>query len=195
MQGTKRIVFDIDDVLWSLNKRICDKHNIDIKKIKNFKISLNKELTENEVNTLFTEYGNPDIFKNIIWNDGIERVNELNKLVNSEYNKYEVVIHSNSFSKDIADLKISQLIQVLDITDKQLFMNYNGKTKQDLENTFIVVDDSPYNILNSKAEHKIMLGNTWNTSDEASKLLSGVEVVILPTLSDIVDYIERIIGV
>lgn len=44
----RKVVFDLDDTLWPLNKRACKLTNVDFDKIRNFVLSENPLVTEDE---------------------------------------------------------------------------------------------------------------------------------------------------
>lgn len=47
-QIMKKIIFDVDDTLWSLNKKVCTNLNIPYEKIITFSVYENPLLTKNE---------------------------------------------------------------------------------------------------------------------------------------------------
>ena len=155
------IVIDIDDTLWGLNKRICEKRGIKENLLRHFSVYDNSLLTREEKDMMIHDYKDVNIFKNIDWYDGVEKLLELEKFGAS------ILINSNNFSEEIANQKLLELKKVLpDIKDTQIQMNIisDCKKKKIQEPVFILMDDSPHNIANTDAEHYILLEKPWNIS-------------------------------
>lgn len=69
-----KIVFDVDDILWGLNDKICEQNNIDIEKLHSYRISTIDELTSTEKALITKGHNDPNTFKDIGWYDGIEKL-------------------------------------------------------------------------------------------------------------------------
>ena len=182
----KKVVFDMDDTLWSLNEKAVELANIDYNKLITFMINDNPLLTDEEKENLMKVYMSPDLFKNVNWFEGIERINDLNA---------DVHINSNIFSTNVDNIKRVQLHDVLRITDDKIHLNLvtDAKNKPIDNDTFIFVDDSPYNIINSPAPYNLMLKRPWNTSDEAKIVLGNKPIHMFDSLNEIIDYIETLL--
>ena len=133
-------------------------------------------------------YKSVDIFKNIDWFDGIDRVLSLNA---------EVFINSNCYTQAISDVKREQL-HAMGFDDAHIKLNIvSEKNEEGIktvgEEVFIFVDDSPYNIANSKAKHNIMLTRPWNTSEDGQTIIGNKKVIYCNTLNEIMDNVERLL--
>lgn len=182
----KIVVFDVDDILWSLNKRAALLANVPYNKLVTFNLSENTLLNKEEKDRIINVYNSNELFKVMNFYNGIERLNTLNA---------EVHISSNVFKEIPAQQKMNHLLKVLTIPIENIHLNMvTDPYKKTLpEGTYIFVDDSPYNIANSTATHNIMLKKAWNTSELANKIMGDVPRVQFDTLNEIIDYIEQIL--
>ena len=184
----KKVVFDIDDTLWGLNSKISEITGISFDKFEEFAIELCTLLTDAEKASVLNMYNSDRLFENIKWFDGIHRLNDLNA---------EVFINSNIYRETVDSLKRTQIHEVLDLDDDHIVLNYitDGSVgvKSIDNDVFIFVDDSPYNIANSKAKYNIMLRRPWNVSEYGQGIISDTSVIICDTLNDIIDTIEKLL--
>lgn len=189
-----KVVFDVDDTLWSLNGRVCERLGINPKIMSSFVIEDNPNLTKEQQDAVHKEYRSSRNFKNILWFDGILSILDL------VARGVDVHINSNSCSKRIADLKTIQLDELLHLPKEQIRMNvmsHSTCTKKKMDDDVdIFVDDSPYNIKNSTAKINYMIRAPWNTTEEALALIEGKNVVFCDDLNDVMnhifDYLEKV---
>lgn len=147
----KKVVFDVDDILWSLNEKASNDAGVDRNNIVTYNPRKNPLLSDEEKHRLIKSYTNPTLFENIKWYDGISRINTL---------KADVSINSNALSASAAESKRAQLKQVLTLPDDKIQINIveQGKGKKSIgEDVYIFVDDCPDNVLNSRATYNIMM--------------------------------------
>lgn len=182
----KIVVFDVDDILWSLNKRAAKLANVPYEKLVTFSVPENTLLTLEEKERVLAVYNSDELFEEMEFHNGIERLNHL---------KATVHISSNVFGEIPAKLKMENLLRVLTIPIENIHLNLvtDPYKKKLPEGTYIFVDDSPYNIANSTATHNIMLKRAWNTSELANKIMGDIPRVQFDTLDEIIDYIEQIL--
>lgn len=182
----RKIVFDVDDILWGLNKIATDKANIDYNKIVVYSAKENYLLTEDERRRLLEVYSDPDTFRYINWYDGVEDIIRL------EQKGAEVYINSNSFNIEISELKRKQLKSILDLPDDRLILNVltDCKKKEIGDGVWCFVDDSPHNIASSTAVYNIAVKTPWNTSKHALDVIGDKDVIILDTLKDVINHID-----
>lgn len=186
----KKITFDVDDILWSLNKKMTEITGIDYNKLTVYSSKSNPLLTANERKRALHTYGTIELYENINWHDGITRINNINAAVH---------INSNCLSEDIANMKRKQLQQILNIPDSNMKFNVitmDKSTEKVIDtDTYIFVDDSPYNISASPASFNIMLKCPWNTSEISQKLISdnNKKVIMCDSLDDIISVINKIL--
>lgn len=177
------IVFDIDDILWPLNKRVAKITGIDYSKLQTFFVKNNTLLSDYEKDLVFKAYFDPNIFKDIEWYHGAEKIMELEKY------GVNVYINSNCGNHDIAKLKYDQIHKLIDIPDKQLILNIldasgKDKKKEIGDNVWAFIDDSPHNLLSAKAKYLYTLNTLWNTNvPELDKL----NIKRFDTLEEIID--------
>lgn len=193
---TINITYDIDDTLWDLNGRICKKHNININKIKRFKIKENESLTEREKAILLSEYSNSNIFENIEWYNGIERITNVEKLSTNNV-KIQVWVHSNSFSQEIADLKLKQIKDKVSIPKNRIILDTINVSKAGRKNinidNFILIDDSPYTVKDSQAEINMSLATPWITSKYATEIIGNKDLIIKNNLIEVINEIHELV--
>ena len=188
-QKNKIVVFDVDDILWALNRKMTAMTGIDYEKLHVYSILENQLLPEIERNAAYAVYTGHELFENIEWYDGIERINTLNA---------DVRINSNSLNEKAAELKRTQLKQVLNLSDDKIIIHNvkDEKKKTMIEDTFILVDDSPYNIAKSTAQFNIVLKQPWNTSPEMQKLMrqNRKGYIYCDSLAHIIDLVEMLLS-
>lgn len=184
----RKIVFDVDDVLWSLNRKMTQMTNIDYNKLVIYDINANPELTPDEKARIYAAYKDKALYEHIQWDESVHLINHINA---------DIYVNSNVLSAEIEALKREQLKRVLLIPDKNIQMNIvaNHVSKSIDSDTYIFVDDCPYNIMNSKAQYNIMLACPWNTSAAVQKELmsNGKRVIICETLGAIVHIINALL--
>ena len=184
------IAFDIDDILWPLNIHICEKHGIKYDDITEFKVPRNTKLTEEERNTLMSEYHNVEVFKQLEFYDGAERIRSLID------NGHDVWIFSHSLSQDIADVKIERLTKELNIPENKIICSIINKEQVTKEKELpddldYFIDDSPYNIAKSNAKENLLIKTPWNCSSNAKETMSGKVYKYFDDLNEVIDYIEN----
>lgn len=184
----RKVVFDVDDTLWSLNKRIASKTELNYNKLTVFSAHDNPNLTETERDILLSSYANSKMFENIKWDIGIEEINTL---------PADIYINSNNATQEIADLKRNQLHDILTIPDDHIIMNITGNNKSAItkkhisDDVYILVDDSPHNIEMSKAKFNIIIKRPWN---EHCILPKAKSVVFVDSLDDAIRLIKLILS-
>lgn len=157
------IIFDMDDVMWNLNEKVAEINGIDYNKMSVFSVHDNPNLTDNEKSCILNSYTKAETFKDIVF---IKPVIDLINKIYHDYTEYPVHIVSNCGSYDVRDMKMPQLLNVLDLPEEYIHLNVidlNMPQKKKLpDNIFIFVDDSPHNILKANAVHKIMPARLHN---------------------------------
>lgn len=186
----RKAVFDVDDILWGLNERVAKIIGYDINLITNFSIRKCNQLDADTQERIISLYSDIDVFNNMDFYDGAE------DLLMLEDAGIDVSLCSNSMTKDIADSKAEQLLRkIRGLRENQLQMNIiSEKTHNHKEmdsDIWVLVDDSPYNIANSKAEWDIMRPHPWNQSYEGKEIYKNKKPIIIPTLMETTDYIYK----
>lgn len=187
-KNMQKVVFDVDDTLWSLNKRVSKMTGVDYDKLTTFSIYDNVKLTEEEKKLILSAYSNADIFKNMEWDEGVETINDI---------VADVYINSNNLTEDIATLKREQIHDVINIADDHIIMNVIGSDKSSItkkvidKDVYILVDDSLHNVEMSNAKHNIVVKRPWN---QHSEIPEDKNVIIADDLKHAIRIIESIIS-
>lgn len=184
------IVFDMDDILWGLNDRVCERLGIDIRKVTNFTLWKCNQLTEKEQQAMLHAYAQKSTFQNIVF---FKKVKDLIKL---ETKNTRVSICSNSRTKDIADEKTEQLkAHIPGIRDDQIIMNIidiKDHTKKKLiKNIWRFADDSPYNIASSDAQFNYSLKYAWNQSEAGREIIAGKPIMFFNEFEEIFSHLQH----
>ena len=160
----KKIVFDVDDTLWDLNRKVCQLTGIDYSRLTNYRIQ-DTNLTDGEVQLILSWYNDPELWTDLIWSEGVEYIHTL------EDDSTKVYINSNCLNKRVADAKRKFLSKALKIPDSRIILNVNssGTKKKMIDDMFIFVDDSPFNIADSTAKYTILLDKPWNQEIQADE--------------------------
>lgn len=177
-QRAPLIVYDMDDILHLLLKRICTKTGIDFSRAcVYFNVRDNDLLSKAEQDVVYDEFTNPDNFLDIDFIDGASEILRPMEL------GAEVRIKSNSLNAKIVENKIPQLLaQIKGLTpemlDMHLIVQGSKQHKQYDPRTTVVVDDSPYNIAGSPA----LLGIAprwmpWSCSENAHEIMKGRRII------------------
>ena len=187
----KKIVFDIDDILWNLNERASSLANVYYDRLITYRIEDNYILSDEEKARMHDTYNRTDLFENINFNPGVEEINDLNA---------DIYINSNVYSHDVTELKRQQLRKILNIPDDHYIFNLitpstSQTPKRISSDTFIFVDDSPYNIIKSDAAYNIMIKKPWNISLQAMELYSKAHknIIFCDDLYDVIDTIKQLL--
>ena len=178
----KKIVYDVDDVLWGLNKRVANAIGIDENNITHFVIKDNYLLTKEQQEAILVEYNKDETFDNIEWYEGIEDILKPVSL------GIDVSINSNCLTEKMAELKTTQLMKILNISKEKIRCNvidHSVATKKKIDkDTDILVEDSPFNISISPAKLNILINHPWNASEHAIELIKGKNVIRVDTLKE-----------
>ena len=188
----KKIIFDIDDTLWSLNRKICKELDIPYEDISTFSIHENPILTEKQKQQMLAKYSDPDSFKNIAWFDGVEQIMNIQNA--------DIYLNSNSANELCSAEKRQRIHAVLNIPDDHITITTTGNKKKNAtkksidEDTFIFIDDSPHNVSMSPAKYNIMICTPWNQSENGRYLVRNKNVFYCDTLIDAISLIQKLIN-
>lgn len=166
------VLFDVDDVLWGLSERVAEHVGVHYSKLVDFHILENDLLTMKQRLAINEAYRTPQIFRNIEFFPGAERIFELESF------GVLVQICSNSFSEEVRDLKLQQLLRLYPgISSEKLLLNIvNEKStlrgKYSDSRIICSIDDSPYNVASSHAQHNLVPTAPWNVTDKAHNIMN-----------------------
>ena len=177
------VIFDIDDVLWNLNESICKNFDIDMSKIKDFKISNNDELTDEEKKTLINAYHDVDSFR-IPFNLGAERLFKLRDL------GYNIIVESNCLTNEIVAYKRKR-VKSMGIKDAEIKLNLIGIDDVSIKKTDadVFVDDNPYNIVSNNSPIILAPKIYWNQSNIGLEMVKNKNVTYFDDLNGIIDFL------
>lgn len=190
-------IFDMDDVMHYLNRKVARIKKIDEKKFTMYSIFDNLNMTAEEKELVTRAYQETDTYRNI---EFIQPVIDLINHVYYEYPEHPVHIVSNCCTRPIADVKMEQVIKVLDLPEERIHMNVIDVYTQSLQkklpdDMFIFVDDSPHNIVMSEAVHRIMPARRYNANCVVKGMINNVPVDRPATPSElrklVIGYLEE----
>lgn len=190
----KIVIFDVDDVMYDLNKRVSEIKSIPYEKFIMFNIYENPAMTEEERKRVLAAYTEAETYEKIeFYQPVIDLINQIDR----EYPGYEVHICSNNATKAVKDTKLKQLRGVLDIPDERLHMHVIDMATESLQkelpdDIFLIVDDSIHNLEMAKAEHKIMPGRKHNeTVLDENGCLNGEKIERTESIEELVETIVK----
>lgn len=184
------IVYDVDDVLWPLVDRVFARLGIPLEKETDYDFKLNPVFTDKEKQDILAGFSDPHTFDEMNFYPNLPEILQVEKL------GAKVFINSNSYSSEIIERKREQLQKQLpDFPSERLTFNLitgQADKKQIRSNTFVFVDDSPYNIALSNALVNILPRKNWNTTKAARQLMidSG-GVIIQSTIKNLRQVIQN----
>lgn len=190
-------IFDMDDVMHYLNRKVARIKKIDEKKFTMYSIFDNPNMTAEEKELMTRAYQETDTYRDI---EFIQPVIDLINHVYHEYPEHPVHIVSNCCTRPIADIKMEQVIKVLDLPEERIHMNVIDVYTQSLQkklpdDMFIFVDDSPHNIVMSEAVHRIMPARRYNANCVVKGMIDNVPVDRPATPSElrklVIGYLEE----
>lgn len=161
----KLVIFDMDNVMWNLDERVAKRKDIDCRKFTVYSAYDNENLTDMEKNRVITAYTETETYMSIVF---YKKIVDLINKIHNEHPEYLVQIVSNCATEAIRDVKMTQLLNVLDLHERDIHLHViniktGSKHKELPKDIFMIVDDSPYNIMNADARHKIMPAKPYNT--------------------------------
>lgn len=184
----RKVIFDVDDTLWSLNKRVARITGIDYNKLTIFSVHDNANLTENEKQEMLRVYADTDTFRNIEWDDGIEHIDSI---------PADIYINSNNSTEEIAKVKREQLHSILNIQNDHIIMNITGLKKSSITkkvidgDTYILIDDSLHNIEMSTAVYNIVIRRPWNQNNP---IPAGKNIIFVDDLRNAIITVKSILS-
>ncbi len=175
----KLVVWDIDDIVWDSQGRISERLNIPFQDLVEFHILENERLTIEQREAVNACYQDCVFYRDIKFYPGFERIMEL------EQYGARLQFNSNQFSLEVAEDKKQQIRAILPDARPEIF-HFNiidGATtikKKFPDDSFIVIDDSPYNIARSPAPHNIMPIVPWTQTAKAQAMVAHQNVYYVP---------------
>lgn len=184
------VTYDVDDILWGLLEHIAISGGLNPAFCTAiFRIHENWLLSEEEQAYVIKAFSSSDIFRNIQFYPGVSNI------LRPEALGAKVTINSNSYSAEIGELKVEQLLRAVpgikpsNIQINVLDYEHANKKPLDQDTTFLI-DDSPYNVAISPALVNLMPNRPLWTHNPKSKLLVQHKPVIwLPDLDAINDFV------
>lgn len=175
----RKAVFDIDDVAWDLSGKVAKNVGVDYADLIDFHILQNERLTMEQRLAVNDYYRDREIFRDMQFYPGFDQVMDL-QLIGAI-----VQMNSNSFSEEVRDDKIPQVTAAAPGVGREnlRFNVVNEKTtlkKRFDDDTYVLVDDSPYNIAISPAVWNIMPRVPWNQTPKAHEIVKDKTVIYVP---------------
>ncbi len=190
----RKVVFDIDDVLWGLTHRVVQQLSIKYQDWITFQVLQNERYSMETRIAINNAFRDPATFANMQFYTGVERIMDI-----EEYGAI-VQIKSNSFSEAVAVSKRQQLLCAIPgLREEQLYLpivdEHTTMQKRFDDDTFISIDDSPSNIAGSPACFNFMPYTPWNVTNEARMLVASKRVTRYPQedLNGLIDQIIQLL--
>ncbi len=185
-----KVVYDCDDVLWDLNTHVANLKGIDPDCLVNFAMLENEALTMPERRAMLDGFRDAASFVDIKFYDGA------NEILRAEKLGATVMINSNAYNADIAELKRQQLVRLLpEMAPEKMRINVidpDGACHKEIErDLFIFVDDSPFNIALSEAKINIMPTRLWNVTPKAKEIVREKNVIWIDDLTKINQFVRE----
>jgi len=161
-----------------------------INTLTNFSVSKNDRLTEFQKRSILDSYADDKFFENIKWYKGFTDIFDLERLGCNVY------IHSNCLTEATKEAKYTEIVDKLGFPSERVALNViSDPYHKDLDSDiYILVDDSPFNLANSKAKYNIALRKPWNTSDIARGIIGEKNVIYCNTFIEVLDTIQNILN-
>lgn len=179
-----KIFYDVDDILHNLTERTAARVGVDMSLWIDYRIQDSPYYTPEQVEQIVRTFEEPDIFQEMQFYPGAEAI-----LAPRQLGAY-VGLNTNSFTQAVADTKMPQLLaHVPHLCESDVINNICGAAgalRKELDpQTFIFVDDSPYNIARSPAQINVMMKKPYNVTPHAYEVMSGKQVFQFDTLTEI----------
>lgn len=178
-QKLLKVVYDVDDVLWGLNRRVERILGIDKSRNVEYCISRSPTFSPAEQSAIMKCFHDAETFKQMAFFPGASEI------LDCEPYGATVRIHSNCLTAAIAEQKRIQLHKLLPSL-KPAFIKLSVVTpaanrKAIDQDAYIFVDDSPYNIASSTAKFNLVPRQPWNQTDKAKSTMTadGKQIVSL----------------
>lgn len=183
--GEIEIIFDCDDLLWDFNGMACKIANIPIEDITTFNYDENNRLTDNQREALKQAYKRSDIFENMDFYPGTEKIECLIAMGCC------VRIVSNSCSQETINHKLRQLKTLIpSLNDDGFRMNLIKPNvhidKGITERTLVFCDDNANNVVDSKAQYNFMPAKNWNISAAEQKKIANKNVMYFQNTDELI---------
>lgn len=185
-----KVVYDCDDVLWDLNTHVANLKGIDPNCLVNFAMLENEALTMPERRAMLDGFRDAASFVDIKFYEGA------NEILHAEELGATVMINSNAYNAEIAELKRQQLTRLLpEMAPEKMRINVidpDGACHKEIErDLFIFVDDSPFNIALSEAKINIMPTRLWNVTPKAKEIVREKNVIWIDDLTKINQFVRE----
>lgn len=169
-----KAAIDVDDILWDQNGQAGRVSGIRFEDLVDFHVNENPLLTDAQKKAMNACYQNPDLFRQIQFFPGAE------KLLNLQHDGVCPQLNSNSFNEEIRDLKPPQLKALLPgLRDDQMRLGLvNDRTtvkKRYDDDTDIVMDDSPYNCMKAPCRDVVVPVVPWSVTKKAKQMMAKAE--------------------
>lgn len=195
MRYGKTIIFDMDDVMYDFNEKVARLTGVPYHKFTQFNTYTNPNFTEEERQRVLKAYKDPFTYRNIQFDK------KMIACINDLYGNwpYNVLISSNCASKAIRDIKMEQLLDVIDLPEADIHLNVidmrTGSFQKELpRGLYMLVDDSEYNIAQADAKHLIMPARRHNENVLVDGMLGNKKVYRPSWPDDTVDLIYSLLA-
>lgn len=183
-----KVFYDVDDILHNLTERTAAHVGVDMNLWVDYHIQESLYYTPEQISHIVRTFEEPNIFQEMQFYPGTEAI-----LAPRQLGAY-VGLNTNSFTQAVADTKMPQLLaRVPHLCESDVINNICGATgalRKELDpQTFIFVDDSPYNIAKSPAQVNVMMKKPYNVTPHAYEVMQGKRVFQFDTLTEINNFV------
>ena len=184
----RKVVFDVDDILWPCTKKVYRKAGADYLLAVTYDTNMNPFLSERQKSDIINIYRDEDTFKDIVWYSAAY------ELMSLESYNWAVYVNSHAFSERVKEIKTEQLIYALGIPEERIHIDVVGgfDGKKITSDTDVFVDDSPYNLFSSNAAQNFTISMPFNISNEGLRLLANKNVQYFPSLASIIERLKEV---
>lgn len=183
------VTCDHDDVLIPVTVTMAKRIGVDYKNLCNFVFESNPLITLKQAQQLRELCTDPKIVSETKY---ASDATEIMRIAKTGV-RLELVSHSGS--DEYSRAKRQRITQEFpELPEEQIILRVrrgqDNLKKEMSPNTFIFIDDSPYNIISSTAPINILLRQPWNVTDEAREMIHSANLPMVAwrdTVTEVVD--------
>lgn len=187
------IIYDIDDVLWGLNRRVSERLGFNYDDITDFDYKYT-DLDAELIKKIYQAYNDRETFRDMGFYDGVEDLLEVEKLGAT------VLINSCACSEEVVEQKYYEIQKILPKVNLKHVEIYSPDSKDRHVKTIgpdvlVFVDDNPHNVAKSQAKYTIVPRKPWNSSERAKNIMarSASELIFIDNFAETLAKVTEIV--
>lgn len=181
-----RVVYDVDDTLWGLNKVVFPLIDSSLTEEDAiiYECAENPRLTSEQRRKALQLYGDPDVFSSCEFYEGVDRICDIEK-----NGLAETWISSSNFNEGTRDVKLIRLLhRIPDLKLHHICMTVNGDHRR--VQGHILVDDRPQNVIDNDFMYYVIIRKPYNKDFNFPE---NKNVIMVDSLSEAITTVERIV--